>query len=147
MITKISDKGITFIKGWEGIKLKAYKDVKGELTIGIGHTKGVKPGQKCTAAEAYQWMREDLAPIERFLSSRFPTIRQWQMDALCSFAYNVGLGNLQKSTLWRMCLHGAPGDQIEREFAKWNRAGGKVIDGLTKRRKAEGRLYTQGVYA
>ncbi len=48
MITKISDKGITFIKDFEGIKLKAYKDVKGVWTIGIGHTKGVKAGQTCT---------------------------------------------------------------------------------------------------
>ena len=116
MITKISDKGITFIKDFEGIKLKTYRDVKGVLTIGIGHTKGVKAGQTCTVAEAYQWMREDLAPVERYIARMMPNVRQWQMDALCSFAYNVGLGNLQKSTLLRLCLHNAPSAQIEKEF-------------------------------
>ena len=147
MITKISDKGITFIKSFEGVRLKAYKDVKGVWTIGIGHTKGVKAGQTCTVAEAYRWMREDLAPIERYIAKMMPNVRQWQMDALCSFAYNVGLGNLQKSTLLRLCLHNAPSAQIEREFLKWNHAGGKVVDGLTRRRKAEGKLYTKGLYA
>ena len=96
MITQISDKGTTFIKRFEGIKLKAYKDVKGVWTIGIGHTKNVKAGQTCTIAEAYQWMREDLAPVERYIAKMMPNVRQWQMDALCSFAYNVGLENLQK---------------------------------------------------
>lgn len=147
MITKISDKGTTFIKRFEGIKLKAYKDVKGVWTIGIGHTKNVKAGQTCTVAEAYKWMREDLAPVERYVSKMMPNVRQWQMDALCSFAYNVGLGNLQKSTLLRLCLHGAPSDQIEREFLKRNHAGGKVVDGLTRRRKAEAKLYNKGLYA
>lgn len=147
MITQISDKGTTFIKRFEGIKLKAYKDVKGVWTIGIGHTKDVKAGQTCTVAEAYRWMREDLAPVERYVAKMMPNVRQWQMDALCSFAYNVGLGNLQKSTLLRLCLHGAPSDQIEREFQKWNHAGGKVVDGLTRRRKAEAKLYTKGLYA
>ena len=147
MITKISDKGITFIKSFEGVRLKAYKDVKGVWTIGIGHTKGVKAGQTCTVAEAYQWMREDLAPIARYIAKMMPNVWQWQMDALCSFAYNVGLGSLQRSTLMRLCLHGAPPDLIEREFQKWNHAGGKVVDGLTRRRKAEGKLYTKGLYA
>lgn len=147
MITRISDKGISFIKMHEGIRLRAYRDSAGVLTIGIGHTKNVKAGQTCTVAEAYKWMREDLAPVERYVAKMMPNVRQWQMDALCSFAYNVGLGNLQKSTLLRLCLHGAPDDQIELEFQKWNHAGGKVVDGLTRRRKAEGKLYTKGLYA
>lgn len=143
---EISEKGITFIVKFEGLRLKAYRDVKGVPTIGIGHTYKVRMGTECTPAQAYAWMRLDLVPIERYLTKMLPRAKQYQFDALCSFAFNCGLGNLQQSTLLQKCLHGSPAAEITAQFVRWNKSGGKVVDGLTRRRKAEARLYTEGVY-
>lgn len=141
---KLSQKGIELIKQFEGYSSKAYPDPAtggAPWTIGYGTTKGVKPGMVITAQQAEKMLRDDVAKFESGVSSLItsPTT-QGQFDAMVSLAYNIGLGNFGKSTLLKK--HNArcytcAADQ----FRVWNRANGKVMNGLTKRRAAEREVY------
>ena len=150
-ITTISDKGAALIKHFEGCKLKAYPDpATGGVpwTIGYGNTqykdgRSVKRGDVITQQQAEE-MFADLVNT-RYASAVVnlirTTVNQNQFDALVSFAYNCGIGNLQKSTLLKK-VNVNPSDQsIPLQFAKWNKAAGKVMNGLTRRRKAEADMY------
>ena len=144
---KLSNKGIDLIKSFEGYKSKAYPDpaTGGEpFTIGYGHTgKDVKPGMVITAEQAEKMLRDDVAKFESGVAKLLtaPT-SQHQFDAMVSLAYNIGLGNFGKSTLLKKhnakCYQCAAG-----QFPVWNRAAGKVMNGLTRRRNAERALYMQ----
>lgn len=141
---KLSQRGIDLIKQFEGYSSKAYPDPatgREPWTIGYGTTKGVKPGMVVTAEQAEKMLRDDVAKFESGVSSLItaPTT-QGQFDAMVSLAYNIGLGNFGKSTLLKK--HNArcytcAADQ----FRVWNRANGKVMNGLTKRRAAEREVY------
>lgn len=141
---KLSQRGIGLIKQFEGYSSKAYPDPAtggAPWTIGYGTTKGVKPGMIITAEQAEKMLRDDVAKFESGVSSLVtaPTT-QGQFDAMVSLAYNIGLGNFGKSTLLKK--HNArcytcAADQ----FRVWNRANGKVMNGLTKRRAAERQVY------
>lgn len=141
---KLSQRGIDLIKQFEGYSSKAYPDpATGGVpwTIGYGTTRGVKPGMVITAEQAEKMLRDDAAKFESGVSSLItaPTT-QGQFDAMVSLAYNIGLGNFGKSTLLKK--HNArcytcAADQ----FRVWNRANGKVMNGLTKRRAAEREVY------
>lgn len=141
---KLSQRGIDLIKQLEGYSSKAYPDPAtggAPWTIGYGTTKGVKPGMVITAQQAEKMLRDDVAKFESGVSSLItsPTT-QGQFDAMVSLAYNIGLGNFGKSTLLKK--HNArcytcAADQ----FRVWNRANGKVMNGLTKRRAAEREVY------
>lgn len=142
----ISQAGIDLIKRFEGLRLKAYPDpaTGGEpWTIGIGHTGGVRPGDVITEARAEQLLRQDVGRFERAVARLCPITTQPQFDALVSFAFNVGEGNLESSTLRK--LHNA-GDYAGAagQFERWNRAAGKIMTGLTRRRAAEAQLYRTG---
>lgn len=141
---KLSQRGIDLIKQFEGYSSKAYPDPAtggAPWTIGYGTTNGVKPGMIITAEQAEKMLRDDVAKFESGVSSLItaPTT-QGQFDAMVSLAYNIGLGNFGKSTLLKK--HNArcytcAADQ----FRVWNRANGKVMNGLTKRRAAERQVY------
>lgn len=141
---KLSQRGIDLIKQFEGYSSKAYPDPAtggAPWTIGYGTIKGVKPGMVITAQQAEKMLRDDVAKFESGVSSLItaPTT-QGQFDAMVSLAYNIGLGNFGKSTLLKK--HNArcytcAADQ----FRVWNRANGKVMNGLTKRRAAERQVY------
>lgn len=141
---KLSQRGIDLIKQFEGYSSKAYPDPAtggAPWTIGYGTTKGVKPGMVITTEQAEKMLRDDVAKFESGVSSLVtaPTT-QGQFDAMVSLAYNIGLGNFGKSTLLKK--HNArcytcAADQ----FRVWNRANGKVMNGLTKRRAAERQVY------
>lgn len=141
---KLSQRGIDLIKQFEGYSSKAYPDPAtggAPWTIGYGTTNGVKPGMIITAEQAEKMLRDDVAKFESGVSSLIaaPTT-QGQFDAMVSLAYNIGLGNFGKSTLLKK--HNArcytcAADQ----FRVWNRANGKVMNGLTKRRAAEREVY------
>ena len=141
---KLSQRGIDLIKQFEGYSSRAYPDPAtggAPWTIGYGTTKGVKPGMVITAQQAEKMLRDDVAKFESGVSSLItaPTT-QGQFDAMVSLAYNIGLGNFGKSTLLKK--HNArcytcAADQ----FRVWNRAAGKVMNGLTKRRAAERQVY------
>lgn len=146
-----SDAGIQLIKRFEGLELRAYPDpgTGGKpWTIGIGTTvypsgQAVKPGDVITEAQAEEYLRHDLARFEAAVREHAPATTQAQFDALVSFAYNVGEGALAKSTLLKK--HNAGDyDGAAREFGRWNRAAGKVLAGLTRRRAAEAQLYRAG---
>lgn len=142
---KIGPKGLALIKSFEGLRLDAYPDpaTGGEpITIGYGSTGGYKLGQRITEAEAEALLRKDLERFEKAVNALAPVTTQGQFDALVSLAFNVGEGNLKSSTLLK--LHNA-GNYFgaEHEFAKWNKAAGKVMAGLTRRRNAEADLYAE----
>lgn len=134
------------IKGWEGCKLDAYRDPVGIWTIGVGHTGAdVKPGMKISQAEADELLAADLERFEAAIERLCPTSMQGQFDALVSFAFNVGEGALERSTLRKLHNMGRYSDAAY-EFRRWNKAGGKVLAGLTRRRDGERQVYMTGEY-
>lgn len=138
-----SNRGKELIKKFEGLKLKVYKCPAGIWTVGYGHTgSDVYPGLTINAETAGKLLDEDLRKFERAVDRLVKvSLRQSQFDALVSFTYNLGEGNLEKSTLLRK-VNTNPGDPaIANEFLRWDKAGGKVLAGLTERRKAEAELY------
>jgi lysozyme len=144
---EISQNGINLIKKYEGCKLKAYKCPAGIWTIGYGNTyyenkTKVKEGDTITQEQANELLELILIEFVNGVTNMVKTnINQNQFDSLCSFAYNLGLNALKKSTLL-LKINTNPSDPtIPAEFAKWNKAGGKVLAGLTKRRKEEADLY------
>ena len=135
---KISKKGLDLIKTFEGLELKAYKDSVGVLTIGWGSTGShVKPGMSITKEQAEELLKQDVSRFEKGVNDlvKVPLIQN-QFDALVSFSFNLGLGNLKSSTLLRK-LNASDYSGAASEFLRWNRAGGVVLKGLTRRRQAE----------
>lgn len=143
---KTSDHGIAFIKRWEGVKLKAYLCPANVWTIGVGHTAAMgdpKPvsGMKITEAEADDILRRDLRSIERDVIAAVKVhVNQRQFDTLVSFVFNVGIGAFRKSTLLKK-LNANGYDEVPSELMKWTRAGGRVVQGLVNRRKAEADMW------
>ena len=138
---KTSQRGIDLIKGFEGCKLVAYKPVPTEQywTIGYGHYGAdVKPGEKISQAQAEMYLRADLEKFERAVDALGLPLNQNQQDALVSFAYNCGVGNLRK-----LC-EGRTLSQIADKMLAYNKGGGKVLAGLTRRREAERTLFLTG---
>ncbi len=141
---KTSETAKQKIREYEGLRLKAYKCPAGVLTIGYGHTgDDVKPGMSITQAEADRLFDRDLDRFERQVAVTVGTVnlRQCQWDALVSLAYNIGIGNLSSSTLLRKVRSHPDNPAIRDEFRKWNKAGGRVLAGLVKRRDWEARRY------
>lgn len=142
---KISQNGIDLIKKYEGCKLQAYYDSVGVLTIGYGHTATTKKGMIISQTKAEELLKSDLKRFEEGVSRLVGlTIHQSMFDSLVSFSFNLGLGNLQKSTLLKKINLGKF-EEATVEFIKWNRAGGKVLEGLTRRRNAEKELFIHGL--
>lgn len=142
---KISDTGLELIKQFEGCKLVAYPDPASggdPWTVGYGHTgPEVVPGLVITQEQADKFLRNDLERAERCVNNAVKgNITQNQFDALCDFVYNLGCGALGKSTLLR-CINSGDDIVAAEEFGKWNRAAGKVMAGLTRRREAERDLF------
>ena len=142
---KTSTDGRSLIEAFEGRYLKAYRDSVGVLTIGFGHTNAageprVTEGLTITAEEADQILAADLAKVEaQVLRTITKPLNQAQLDALVSFTFNLGPTNLQNSTLARRVNRGDY--DVSSEFMKWDRAGGKQLPGLTRRRKAEALMW------
>jgi len=139
---KTSNKGIALIKSFENFEAKAYKCPAGVLTIGYGHTGvDVKVGQVITEQRACELLSIDLSTAERTVNNQNLKINQNQFDALVSFVYNCGAGNFQKSTLLKIIKVNPNSINITKAFLKWNKGGGKILNGLTRRRKEEANLY------
>lgn len=150
---KTSENGKAIIKAFESLELVAYPDPGtggAPWTIGWGHTgPEVKPGLTWTQAQAEQALSNDLAQFERDVTQLVKVeINQNQFDALVSFAFNVGSDidaddiaeGLGDSTLLKK-LNAGDYDGAADEFPKWNKAAGKVLKGLTRRRNAERDLF------
>lgn len=130
-----------FVKQWEGRELKAYRCSAGVLSIGYGHTKGVKEGDEISASEAEQLLVEDLTAISDDLNRLVNVgVTEGQYIALLSLAFNIGATALKKSTLLFHLNHKRY-DEAAAEFDKWIYAGGKVSEGLKRRRTAERKLF------
>ena len=141
-----SDKGIALIKQFEGCKLTAYQDSVGVWTIGYGWTKPVdgKPiraGMTIKQETAERLLKTGLVSYESDVSRLVKVgLTQGQFDALVSFTYNLGVRSLSTSTLLRKLNAGDYAGAAD-EFLRWNKAGGKVLNGLTRRREAERALF------
>ena len=138
---KTSPKGIALITEFEGFRSTAYQDVVGVWTIGYGFTKGVQPGDTMTKAQAKARLAAELGEYEEgVLSACTNPPNQNEFDALVCFAFNVGVGGMSKSSVIKAHNRGDH-QAAARAFALWNKAGGKVYAGLTRRRAAESALY------
>jgi GH24 family phage-related lysozyme (muramidase) len=138
MKMKTNEAGIALIKSFEGCKLTAYKPVKTEKywTIGYGHYGAdVKKGMKITQKQAEDFLRKDLEKFEKAVNALRTDFNENQFSALVSFAYNCGVGNLNK-----LCT-GRTKPEIGSKMLLYDKAGGKSIAGLTRRRRAEYALY------
>lgn len=153
---KISKTGLDLIKYFEGYKSKAYLCSAGVPTIGFGTTRingqPVKLGMTCTAEQAEAWLAADVLQFEKDVNSLVThALTQCQFDALVSFAYNVGSDidsdtvaeGLGDSTLLKL-VNRKEYILASTEFLKWNKAKGKVVRGLVKRRRAEHLLFLGG---
>mgnify|MGYP003678147886 CR=1 FL=1 len=118
----ISKEGIDLIKEFEGCELTAYRCSANVLTIAYGRIKGVKEGDTCTKEQAEEWLLQN------------------QFDALVSWVYNLGPSNLKSSTLLKV-LNAGEYKSVPEQIKRWNKAGGKVLEGLTRRRQAEALLF------
>lgn len=138
---QISKAGLDLIKQFEGLYLKAYRCPAGVPTIGYGHTAGVSMGQTITQQQADDYLRRDVRQFERAVA-RLVTVplTQGQFDALVSFAFNLGEGALAQSTLMRL-LNAGDYAGAAAQFDRWNKAGGRVLPGLVRRRAAERALF------
>lgn len=141
---KISTNGIDLICSFEGLRLKAYDDGVGVWTIGYGTTvingRKVKKGDTCTLEQAKSYMAQDLKQFESAVNQVKVPLNQNQYDALVSLAYNIGVGAFLSSTLFKK-LNAKDYKGAAEQFDRWNRAGGKVMRGLTNRRAKERKLF------
>ena len=137
----ISLEGLSLIKKFEGCKLEAYKCSAGVWTIGYGHTTGVKEGDVCTQEEAEKLLRGDIFKFEEYVQDSVKVdLDQSQFDALVAWTFNLGPGNLRSSTMLKK-LNNGEYESVPFEMRRWNKAGGKTLDGLIRRRQAESLLF------
>ena len=143
-----SESLVEFVKRWEGLKLEASPDplVAGVWDVGHGHVLRSEARPHITREEADKLLREDLAAFSAAVDEMAkPTLAQHEHDALVSLAYNVGAKAVETSTLMRRLnnndFYGAAD-----EFLRWNRAGGRIVAGLVKRRQAEQSMLEEADY-
>ena len=138
---ELSKVGLNLIKKYEGLRLKAYKPVSTEehWTIGYGHYGAdVREGMTITEAQAEDFLKKDCASAVKAVNALKLNFTQNQFDALVSFTYNCGAGNLRKLCKDRTIA------EIGEKIILYNKAGGKVLNGLVRRRKEEQALYKKG---
>jgi len=132
-----SSEGLHLTEQFEGCKLTAYLDQVGVPTIGYGHTAGVKMGDTITQEQAEHFLQEDIAVCVAEINRHVGvTLTQGEFDALVDFAFNLGFHALETSTLWKLIqAHDFAGAAAQ--FPRWDKAGGKKVEGLLRRRLAE----------
>lgn len=141
---KIGQNGLNLIKEFEGCRLKAYKCSAGVYTIGYGHTAGVKAGMTITQEQAEEYLKQDCQKFANYVNKKYyvprtAELNQNQFDALVSFAFNCGQGNLFKLCAGRTLA------QIAVKMISFNKTKGKVLPGLTRRRQVEQKLFNTKV--
>lgn len=154
---RTSNKGLAFIAQWEGFVAEPYDDPAGHCTIGFGHL--IHTGN-CTNADRVKWgtiskprgidlLRDDVALAERCVLAHVdpPIQLQHRFDALVSFTFNVGCGPLIGPSHLKTAVNNPTRKGMPDAMLPYNHAGGKVIPGLTRRRFAEARLWSEGLYS
>lgn len=150
----LSDEGIRLIKSFEGYhralpdgRCVAYRCPAGVWTLGWGCTEGIREGMVWTESDAEEALRRELSQFEAGVNRLVTAdINQNQYDALVSFAYNVGLGGLQRSTVLKR-VNSRDFSKVPAALAMWNKGGGKVLPGLVARRQREGALFMKPMEA
>ena len=140
-LMRISKRGLDLIKQFEGLRLESYKCPAGVLTVGYGHIKGVKPNMVIDEMRAEEYLIEDIAPIEKELNKLGINFRQDAYDSICSWIFNLGIGNFNSSTLKKKIVTNADDVEITDQMVKWVNAAGKPLVGLKKRRIAEANMF------
>ena len=125
----------------EGCRLEAYQDAAGVPTIGYGHTKNVRMGDRISEYWAKEMLREDIEEAEWQVKELNVARTEGQLDALVSFVFNLGIGRLTRSTLLKTIREGGSKAQITKEFKRWVYADGKLLPGLVKRREWEAKRF------
>jgi GH24 family phage-related lysozyme (muramidase) len=137
---KINEAGLELIKSFEGCRLVAYKCPADVWTIGYGHTAGVYEGQVITQAQADNMLKSDMKKYEKYVTDNVKLpLNENQFSALVSFCYNCGVGNL------RTLVKNRNTQQIADAMILYNKASGKVLTGLVRRREAERKLFLKAV--
>lgn len=145
MIRQVNKAGIDLIRAFEGERLTVYADPIGLPTVGVGHlvkpADSLKLGDRITPEHSMQLLRQDLrSAILSVQKMVIVPLTDNQFAALASFVFNLGGGNFSRSTLLRK-LNAQDYAGASQEFAKWNKAGGRVLKGLIRRRAAEAALF------
>ena len=137
----ISKNGLDLIKQFESLQLKAYKCSANVWTIGYGHTKNVKEGDRISQDQANCFLMQDLYSVERAIIRLVKVkLNQNQFDALCSLIFNIGISAFNKSTLLAKLNNGDYVGAAE-QFRRWNKVNNVVMAGLVRRRQAEEDLF------
>ena len=138
---KISEDGLELINKFEGCETTAYQDSVGVWTIGFGHTKGVEEGQTCSIEDAESMLADEMDEYEGYINNMVKVdLQQHEFDALVAWVYNLGPTNLGESTMLKV-LNGGQFDRVPEEMNRWTRAGGKILEGLVRRRQAESLMF------
>lgn len=150
---KINQEAETLIKDFEGLRLNAYQCSAGVWTIGWGHTRGVKKGDKITREKAEELFREDIPVFEKIVEDAVKVpLNENQFSALVSFCFNVGPGKKGVKDGFVTLKNGNPSTMLRKlnagdytgaasQFHSWINAAGKPSNGLVRRRKAEAQLF------
>ena len=137
----ISQEGLSLIKKFEGCELEAYKCAAGVWTIGYGSTKGVKEGDSINQEDADKLLMHEMKEYEGYINNMVEVnLEQNQFDSLVSWVFNLGPSNLKNSTLLKV-LNSKDYQGVPAQIRRWNKANGKVLEGLERRRLAESLLF------
>lgn len=138
---KPSQACVDLVKEFEGFRPTAYLCPAGVWTIGYGTTENVDPGDEVTEQEAEEMLMDDLLEASKAIDDLVDVeLTQQQYDALTSFVYNVGRDAFRNSTMLRL-LNAGDYDGAAKQFPRWNKGGGRVLAGLTRRREAERQVF------
>ena len=138
---KVSENLMTQLMVMEGLSLEAYEDCAGVPTIGYGHTKNVKMGDRISKYWAKELLKDDVREVAQQVQELNVAQTQGQFDALVSFTFNLGIGRLKSSTLLKVIREGGSKNAIKKEFKRWVYAGGKKLRGLELRREWEAKRF------
>lgn len=138
---KYSENGYKLTKEFEGLRLTAYLDGGGVWTIGHGHTKKVTNGDVITPEQAQEYLESDVVDAVNSVNSLVKVqLTQNEFDALVDFTFNLGTNALATSTLLRK-LNKGDFEGAANEILRWDHDNGKVVEGLSRRRRAEKELF------
>ena len=138
---EISKEGLALIKKFEGFEAHAYKCPAGVWTIGYGHTKDVQRGDEWSQSHAEYMLEVELEEFCEYINDMVKVdLEQYQFDALVAWVYNLGPTNLRESTLLKVLNQGDLED-VPHQIKRWNKAGGRTLQGLVRRREAEALLF------
>ncbi len=126
---------------FEGLKLSAYRDAAGVVTIGYGHTWNVRMGDQISKYWARELLERDVAKVEEQIDTLGLVLTQGQTDALVSLVFNIGFDKFKSSTLLKLIRNGGSVNQICKEFHRWVYAGGRRLRGLEVRRAWESKRF------